>query len=59
MLFTSVMRLFPSGRFLISYLLSQLASIFGAFDCAEVQPEAVVCRSGVLLVYCDVWYFFL
>jgi hypothetical protein len=39
----------------------QLASFFGVFDCAEVQPVAVVlvCRSSDLLVCCGVWYFFL
>jgi hypothetical protein len=35
-------------------LLGQLASFFGVFDCAEVQPVAVVCRSSDLLVCCGV-----
>jgi hypothetical protein len=43
----------------LSFLLGQLGSFFGVFDCAEVQLVAVVCRSSDLLVCCGVWYFFL
>jgi hypothetical protein len=50
------------GSSFVSSLLGQLASFFGVFDCAEIQPVAVVCRSSdllALLVCCGVWYFFL
>jgi hypothetical protein len=49
MLFNDVMRPFPSGRFLLI-----IFSFSGVFDCSEVQPVAVVCRSSDLLVCCVV-----
>jgi hypothetical protein len=48
MLFNDVMTL-PQWKVPLSSLLGQLASFFGVFDCAEVQPVAVVCRSSDLL----------
>jgi hypothetical protein len=55
MLFNDVMRPFPSGGVPLNSLLGQLTSFFGVFDCAEVQPVAVVCSSSDLLVCCFIF----